>query len=43
MCIIDFVLELGCVLVLVFNKWDCLNDDDFENVDCCCYLECEIE
>ena len=29
--IIDLVLESGRALVLAFNKWDRLNDDDLEN------------
>ncbi len=41
--IIDLVLESGRALVLAFNKWDRLNDDDMENVDRRRYLEREIE
>ncbi|KEP75411.1 GTP-binding protein EngA [Microbacterium sp. SUBG005] len=41
--IIDLVLESGRALVLVFNKWDRLNDDDMENQDRRRYLEREIE
>ena len=41
--IIDLVLESGRALVLVFNKWDRLNDDDMENADRRRYLEREIE
>ncbi|MEV7693620.1 ribosome biogenesis GTPase Der [Microbacterium sp. NPDC089189] len=41
--IIDMVLESGRALVLAFNKWDRLNDDDLENADRRRYLEREIE
>ena len=41
--IIDLVLESGRALVLAFNKWDRLNDDDLENADRRRYLEREIE
>lgn len=41
--IIDLVLESGRALVLAFNKWDRLNDDDMENADRRRYLEREIE
>ncbi len=41
--IIDLVLESGRALVLAFNKWDRLNDDDLENQDRRRYLEREIE
>jgi GTP-binding protein len=41
--IIDLVLESGRALVLAFNKWDRLNDDDMENQDRRRYLEREIE
>ena len=41
--IIDLVLESGRALVLAFNKWDRLNDDDMENMDRRRYLEREIE
>jgi GTP-binding protein len=41
--IIDLVLESGRALVLAFNKWDRLNDDDLENQDRRKYLEREIE
>ncbi|WP_296195801.1 ribosome biogenesis GTPase Der [uncultured Microbacterium sp.] len=41
--IIDMVLESGRALVLAFNKWDRLNDDDMENIDRRRYLEREIE
>ena len=41
--IIDLVLESGRALVLAFNKWDRLNDDDMENTDRRRYLEREIE
>ncbi|TDN93259.1 ribosome biogenesis GTPase Der [Microbacterium sp. BK668] len=41
--IIDLVLESGRALVLAFNKWDRLNDDDMENIDRRRYLEREIE
>ncbi len=41
--IIDLVLESGRSLVLAFNKWDRLNDDDLENADRRRYLEREIE
>ena len=43
MRIIDLVLESGRALVLAFNKWDRLNDDDLENPDRRRYLEREIE
>ncbi len=41
--IIDLVLESGRALVLAFNKWDRLNDDDLANADRRRYLEREIE
>ena len=41
--IIDMVLESGRALVLAFNKWDRLFDDDMENQDRRRYLEREIE
>ncbi|GAA3622796.1 ribosome biogenesis GTPase Der [Microbacterium awajiense] len=41
--IIDLVLESGRALVLAFNKWDRLFDDDMENIDRRRYLEREIE
>lgn len=41
--IIDLVLESGRALVLAFNKWDRLNDDDMEDIDRRRYLEREIE
>jgi GTPase len=41
--IIDLVLESGRALVLAYNKWDRLNDDDMENQDRRRYLEREIE
>jgi len=41
--IIDMVLESGRALVLAFNKWDRLGDDDMENIDRRRYLEREIE
>ena len=41
--IIDLVLESGRALVLAFNKWDRLNDDDMEYQDRRRYLEREIE
>lgn len=41
--IIDLVLESGRALVLAFNKWDRLTDDDMENADRRRYLEREIE
>jgi GTP-binding protein len=41
--IIDMVLESGRALVLAFNKWDRLSDDDMENTDRRRYLEREIE
>jgi GTP-binding protein len=41
--IIDLVLESGRALVLAFNKWDRLTDDDMENQDRRRYLEREIE
>jgi GTPase len=41
--IIDLVLESGRALVLAFNKWDRLGDDDLENADRRRYLEREIE
>ena len=41
--IIDLVLESGRALVLAFNKWDRLNDDDLENADRGRYLEREFE
>jgi GTP-binding protein len=41
--IIDMVLESGRALVLAFNKWDRLLDDDMENQDRRRYLEREIE
>ena len=41
--IIDMVLESGRALVLAFNKWDRLSDDDMENQDRRRYLEREIE
>lgn len=41
--IIDMVLESGRALVLAFNKWDRLSDDDLENADRRRYLEREIE
>lgn len=41
--IIDMVIESGRALVLAFNKWDRLNDDDLENADRRRYLEREIE
>ncbi len=41
--IIDLVLESGRALVLAYNKWDRLFDDDLENADRRRYLEREIE
>ncbi|MFC7789380.1 ribosome biogenesis GTPase Der [Microbacterium sp. MAHUQ-60] len=41
--IIDMVLESGRALVLAFNKWDRLSDEDLENADRRRYLEREIE
>ncbi|OJU41530.1 MAG: ribosome biogenesis GTPase Der [Microbacterium sp. 69-10] len=41
--IVDMVLESGRALVLAFNKWDRLSDDDMENSDRRRYLEREIE
>ncbi|MCP2637207.1 ribosome biogenesis GTPase Der [Microbacterium sp. HD4P20] len=41
--IIDLVLESGRALVLAFNKWDRLNDDDMDGQDRRRYLEREIE
>ncbi|MFH8252931.1 ribosome biogenesis GTPase Der [Microbacterium sp. B2969] len=41
--IIDLVLESGRALVLAYNKWDRLGDDDMENIDRRRYLEREIE
>ncbi|GAA2016505.1 ribosome biogenesis GTPase Der [Microbacterium ulmi] len=41
--IIDLVLESGRALVIAYNKWDRLNDDDMENIDRRRYLEREIE
>ena len=41
--IIDMVLDSGRALVLAFNKWDRLSDDDLENADRRRYLEREIE
>ena len=41
--IIDLVLESGRALVLAFNKWDRLRDNDMENIDRRRYLEREIE
>ncbi|UNK72046.1 ribosome biogenesis GTPase Der [Microbacterium sp. H1-D42] len=41
--IIDMVLESGRALVLAFNKWDRLFDEDMENADRRRYLEREIE
>ena len=41
--IIDLVLESGRALVLAFNKWDRLSDNDLENADRRRYLEREIE
>ncbi|KRA22994.1 ribosome-associated GTPase EngA [Microbacterium sp. Root61] len=41
--IIDMVIESGRALVLAFNKWDRLSDDDLENADRRRYLEREIE
>jgi GTP-binding protein len=41
--IIDLVLESGRALVLAYNKWDRLSDDDLENADRRRYLEREIE
>ncbi|NYE20708.1 ribosome biogenesis GTPase Der [Microbacterium immunditiarum] len=41
--IIDLVLESGRALVLAFNKWDRLGDDDMEDIDRRRYLEREIE
>ncbi|HWI31768.1 MAG TPA: ribosome biogenesis GTPase Der [Microbacterium sp.] len=41
--IIDLVLESGRALVLAFNKWDRLSDDDLEGADRRRYLEREIE
>ena len=41
--IIDLVLESGRALVLAFNKWDRLADDDLEGADRRRYLEREIE
>ena len=41
--IIDLVLESGRALVLAFNKWDRLNDDDMDGIDRRRYLEREIE
>ena len=40
--IIDMVLESGRALVLAYNKWDRLFDDDMENQDRRRYLEREI-
>lgn len=41
--IIDMVLESGRALVLAFNKWDRLTDEDLENAERRRYLEREIE
>jgi GTP-binding protein len=41
--IIDLVLDSGRALVLAFNKWDRLNDEDLENAERRRYLEREIE
>ncbi|HET6303074.1 ribosome biogenesis GTPase Der [Microbacterium sp.] len=41
--IIDLVLESGRALVLAFNKWDRLGDEDMEDIDRRRYLEREIE
>ncbi len=41
--IIDLVLESGRALVLAYNKWDRLFDDDMEDIDRRRYLEREIE
>ena len=41
--IIDLVLESGRALVLAFNKWDRLTDDDMEDIERRRYLEREIE
>jgi GTP-binding protein len=41
--IIDLVLESGRALVLAFNKWDRLGDDDMDGQDRRRYLEREIE
>lgn len=41
--IIDMVLESGRALVLAFNKWDRLSDDDMEGIERRRYLEREIE
>ncbi len=41
--IIDLVLESGRALVLAYNKWDRLNDDDMDSQDRRRYLEREIE
>jgi GTP-binding protein len=41
--IIDMVLESGRALVIAYNKWDRLFDDDMENQDRRRYLEREIE
>ncbi len=41
--IIDLVLESGRALVLAFNKWDRLSDDDMADIERRRYLEREIE
>lgn len=41
--IIDLVLESGRALVIGYNKWDRLNDDDMDGQDRRRYLEREIE
>ncbi|MBW9108941.1 ribosome biogenesis GTPase Der [Microbacterium ureisolvens] len=41
--IIDLVLESGRALVIAYNKWDRLNDDDMDGQDRRRYLEREIE
>ncbi|BDZ37840.1 ribosome biogenesis GTPase Der [Microbacterium suwonense] len=41
--IIDMVLDSGRALVLAFNKWDRLSDEDMENSERRRYLEREIE
>jgi GTP-binding protein len=41
--IIDLVLESGRALVIAYNQWDRLNDDDMDGQDRRRYLEREIE
>ncbi|GAA1957942.1 ribosome biogenesis GTPase Der [Microbacterium aquimaris] len=41
--IIDLVLESGRALVIAYNKWDRLNDDDMDGQDRRRFLEREIE